>query len=349
MLTLHQTTDVTKKIAKAVGVIVVTAMIFVFLFKGAKIIKEIIKPTPPPPPTVSFGKLPKTDLPNITTQKSFSYSLNTLSGTLPSFPDRLKVYKIKQSTPNLLSLRRANQLLSQVNFNSQPVYVSNNDYQWSAEQNNLSKKILFNVLTLNFKLLSNFYSNDQILKAVYLPNETESIKEAISFLSKISALPNDLDETKTKTTFYSIEKAHLVQTTSLSKAQTVRVDFFQKDIDRLPIFYPDPNFSTMTLFLGSGNYEGQIIMGDFSHQNIASESATYPIKTAEEVFSLLKKGKASIVSYDGDKQEIVIKNIFLGYYLDRVTQQYLIPIVIFEGNQNFYAYLVAIKDEWLKE
>ncbi|MCL5432856.1 MAG: hypothetical protein M1524_01950, partial [Patescibacteria group bacterium] len=77
--------------------------------------------------------------------------------------------------------------------------------------------------------------------------------------------------------------------------------------------------------------------------------ATYPIKTADESFSDLQRGDAYIVSYDGTDPNIKIKNVYLGYYLGDTEQDYLMPIVVFEGNDNFVAFISAIKNEWLGE
>ena len=43
----------------------------------------------------------------------------------------------------------------------------------------------------------------------------------------------------------------------------------------------------------------------------------------------------------------MIKKIYLAYYLSEQRQNYLMPIVIFEGNNNFYAYVQAVQDEWI--
>lgn len=348
MPTLHQATKLTKNFFKFGGLLVFLVIAFIVIFNGGKFIKELIKPTPPPPPTVSFGKLPEVEFPVSLIKKQFTYSLDTVTGTLPKFPDRAKVSKITYPSSNLLALKRAQSLVSKVGFNSEAFFIADNRYRWFSNEP-FTKNITFDILSFNFKLSSNFIINESILKGLNLPNEDQAIKQAQSFLSDLSATPNDLDEGKTKTTLFSIKDFEIVPTTSLSTAQLIRVDFYQKDVDNLPIFYPNPPSSTMNLFVAGGKYNGQVVTGDFFHQNISTESATYPIKTAEEAFSLLKKGEAFIATYYGNENNISIKNVFLGYFLGETQQEYLLPIIVFEGNNGFYAYIEAIKDEWLKK
>ena len=348
MLSLYKTTKLTKQLLKWAGISIIALLTIIFLFKGGTIIKEIISPTPPPPPTVSFGKLPSIEFPVSAIQPPISYSLDTVTGALPVFPDRVKVYKFSSPPSNLLALKRAEGILSKIGFQSQPVFVADNVYQWT-KQDNLYEKLVFDILTFNLQLSSDFIMNDQVLKAKNLPNEVEANQEIQSFLTEILALPTDLDQGKTKTTFFSIKNSELIPTASLSTAQLIRIDLFQKDVDKLPIYYSNHPFSTMNFLVGSDSYgRGEIVKANLFHQNISNESATYPIKTAEEVLSLLKEGKAHIVSYNGDAKNISIKNIFLGYYMGETPQEYLTPIVIFEGDNGFTAYMPIIKDDWIK-
>ena len=61
----------------------------------------------------------------------------------------------------------------------------------------------------------------------------------------------------------------------------------------------------------------------------------------------MKSQKAYIASYYGGSSNVSIKNIFLGYYIGATKQNYLMPIVIFEGERGFFAYVSAVRDEWI--
>jgi len=343
MVTLHKATQETRLLLKW-GAILLGIIIFIILvIRIGGNIKEYFFPTPPPPPTVLFDKLPKVVFKEIPPLKKLTYSLDTLSGTLPKFPSQLPVYKLVAPEPSLLARDKAQEKVSQLGFSQQGIPLSETLYQWN-EGSYPFRRLTLNVLSYNFDLTSNFLSDPQILSSKQIPDKDKAIADSQSFLSAISSFTEDLDFKKTKSTLLTIQDAQLKEATSLSEARLTRVDFYQKSINELPVYYSHPPFSTINFLVSNRN----IIEAHVKHHKIDQNSATYPIKSAEQAFDLLKKGKASIVSYFGDDTKISIKNVTLGYYLEDVDQDYAMPIIIFEGNNGFFAYVSAVSDEWIK-
>lgn len=347
MATLHKATEFTKKILKWSAIAVVSLIVLLVILRVGTQIKEYFFPTPLPPPTVKFGKLPLIKFPDNAINKTFTYRLNTLSGQLPTLPTQTNVYKIVKPQPSLLALQKAQEKVAKVGFNLPPIRIQDTLYQW-ANQDTPSKKLLLDIASLNFSLSSNFVSDQDVLSARNLPDENGAIEKAKNFFQNID-FPQDIDNEKIKTTLLSIGGQELVPATSFSKAQILRVDFFQKDVANLPIYYPKPKNSIMYALIAAGSFEPQIVEAKFFHHNISEISATYPIKTAEEAFLELKNKKAYIASYFGSEANIAIKNISLGYYLSDEEQNYLMPIIVFEGNNGFFAYVAALKDEWVEK
>ncbi|MDP2649328.1 MAG: hypothetical protein Q8P10_00635 [bacterium] len=345
MLTLHSITEETKGILKWGVIIIGGFLLILILFNIGKSIKERLYPTPPPPPTVSFGKLPKTNFPKNATDEKLTYTLDTITGKLPVFSDRINVYKIKPPEPNLLALQNAKEKMAKIGFVTEPTTITQTLFAWSDGK---AKKLTFDIISFNFTLFYDFYSDLDVIKATSLPNENQAIILATDFLSKISTLPSDIDLSKTKTTLFSIKKGSLVETSSLSTAQIIRVDLFQKDIDSLKIFYPDFPQSSMYFLIGGGGFEGKVVGGNFFHQNLDENPATYPIKTADEAFLELKNGKGFIQGYYSDNTEVSIKNVYLAYYLSNQEQNYIVPVIVFEGKNGFLAFVEAVKNEWLE-
>lgn len=343
MATLSRVTSETKFIIKW---LLILFIIFIIVKIGLGI-KEKLYPTPPPPPTVSFGKIDSIKFPEIPTDKQLTYTLDTLSGTLPVFPDRLRVYKIIQNRIDFLTVEKIQNKVSVLGFGNRRSLISENTYQWIATKDKLSK-ISFNIKTYNFTYSSSFITDPAIQSAVNLPTESDSINIAKSFLENLSLDLSDIDFAKTKTTFQSIKNYTIIPVVSISKSQIIRVDFFQKNIDKIPIFYPTAKFSTINLLVSGGNTPG-VVEAFYSHKEIANESATYPIKSASLAFSELKQGKAYIATSADNNKDIVIKNVYLGYYLGSDEQKYLMPIIIFEGENDFLAYVSAVKDEWVNK
>lgn len=345
MLTLHKATQEVRMIAKWTALAIAVITLIVLVTGLGKNIKEFFSPTPPPPPTVSFGKLPMPIFPKPATVLSLTYSLNTISGELPTFPDdRATVYKIKKPQINLLALQNAKQRVEEAGFTLPETRVSQTSYQWLKNSPPYTKLTL-NIFSNNFDLASQYLTSATVAAALNVPDEQEAIDEAKSFLTSLSSIPDDIDEAKT--TLFSIQDGQVLPATSLSTTKVIRVDFPQKSIDKLPIFYPHPPFSTMYFLIAAGIHQPEVVEGKFLHKEKSNDSATYPIKPAEQAFKELQEGSGYIASYYGQEKEVVIKDVYLAYYIDdKEDQEYLTPIVVFEGNNGFFAFIPAITNGW---
>ncbi len=345
MITLSNTTALTKKVLKWASILIGVTLGILLIYRIAMYVKSQI--TPPPPPTASFGKLPPISFPEGNTDKSLTYSIDTVTGSLPVFPDRANVYKTVPPPPDLLALNKATEKILAAGFTGKGSQVSQSVYQWSVvdPSSGIPKKIMFNISSSNFNLSSPFLSDLKVLSANNLPNQTAAVNTAQDFLSGLNSIPQDLDLEKTTTTLLAIKGGTTVPTTSLSNTQVIEVSFFQKDLNNIPIVYPDTNSSTMSVFVSGGD-SPQIIKADFFHQNIATESANYSILSSNEAYEKLKNGDAYI-SYGEANENVSINKVFLGYYLSDQAQDYVMPVVIFKGT-GFTAYVSAVKDAWIR-
>ncbi len=345
-MTLHKTIEETKSIFKWAVLTISIFIFFIVLFRIGINIKEHFFPTPPSPPTVSFGKLPPLSFPQNITTKKLTYTINTISGLLPALPDKIAVYPLVVPSANLLSQKRASDQVAKVGFTQENTALSDTLYQWSEKQSPF-RTIAFDIVSSNFTLSSNYTTNASIIDNKNLPDGKTAEDIVKVFLTKMSLLPNDIDDGKTKTTFFTIANGQLQKASSQSNALITSVDFFQKDVNNLPIYYPQPEHSIMHYLLTGGQFEPKIVEAAFTHYAIQQDSATYPLKTAKHALKELQEEKAYIASYDGVSNAIQIKNVFLAYYLGIKPQTYLMPIIVFEGDNKFFAYVSAITDEWL--
>lgn len=345
MPTLNQITNETKALIKW-GIITIVVIILLFLgIKIGGVVKEIFFPTPAPKPTVSFGKLPEIALPKNEQVYNLTYTINTLTGKLPNLPDRTTIYKMQQQKADLLAFQRAKDKADSIGFLSNPTTISEGVYQW-ADTDTLERKFTLNTLALEFTLDSNFYADAKILSGTNLPSENNAIILAKNFLTSLSMLTDGIDETKTKTELFSIKNYTLIPSTSLADTQAIQVNFFQKDIDEKPIFYKSPYTPNISLYVTGGDRE-QIVKANYFYQAVTEESATYPIKTAIQAFDELQKDQAFFASVPTNIQTVLIKNVTLGYFAPSENQEYLMPVIVFEGDNGFFAYVSAITDEWI--
>lgn len=344
MPTLSKTKRETQTILKWGGLSL--GIIFLF-FVGMRIltfVKDMF--TPPPPPEAAFGKLSAIPFPS-QTRENLIYSLDTLSGFLPNFSDRAKVYKVTVNPPTLLGLNKTREKVLAIEFKSNGTQISEDTYQWVDQTATLQRKITMNIFSSDFALSSSYLITSPLEKFSESDQKNDAIEKAKSYLSSMSLFPTDIDESKTKTALYSVENASLVPVSKISNAKIIRVDFFQKDLDNFPIYYDGGISSTIDFLIGKEGNELKVYSARFFHKNISKTASTYPIKTASQAFSELQKGKAYIANKPANTVEFTIKKVFLGYYIGEEQQEFLMPIIIFKGTNDFVAYVSAIRDEWI--
>jgi len=347
MTTLQIVTNFSRKVLAIGAMLFIGGLILYFGIKIGFAVKETLHPTPPPPPTVTYGKLPEITFPEQSNVPSFTYTVNTVEGTLPDLGDRVGVYKMQAVQPNLLALSNATAEVNKAGFASDPITVSDTKYMWTNNETP-QKSLTVDIQTNNFSLTSSYQNDTTVTQASNVPDHTHALSTVNDFLTSINASPDDLDDSKTKVSLFAITNGVLTPASSISSAQIVRVDLFQKDVDKLPIYYSQPSYSSMNFLLASTDTgDPQIVEAHFFHQDISSDSATYPIKTAQQAVDDLKSGKAYIASYPTDITQVTIRNINLAYYISDTDQQYLMPIIVLQGDNNFFAYDSAVKDEWI--
>lgn len=377
-MSLHSATELLKKVIIALAIGIGSIIMIVLIFRIGGMIKNIVSPPKITPPNQAYDVLPPLKFPLSIIENNFTYTINTVSGSLPDFPDRLVVYPFIKPEPNLLNLDKAKAKVQTLRFINQQGNVipatslGNGKYQWT-EQTGINRKVKFDIVTFDFSLSSNYLSSLTVLASQSLNDENNAILTVKSFLDNIELFPEDIDLGKTQNSanyvtystypqLFNIRNGALIKTTSLSNAKVIRVDLYQKDIEydldlgrantpkikiKLPILYPNPPYSTMSFWIASGQSSSEIDTAEFIHRDIdksGSTFATYPIKTAKEAFEELQNEKSYIASYDGLDKEVLINNVFLAYYIGSENQDYLMPIIVFEGQKNFLAYVSAVRE-----
>jgi hypothetical protein len=342
MPSLYQATSFTKNALKWGGIGLGAFMILVLLYRGGKIVATSLFPKKPIPPKAAFGKLPAIIFPENVTDKSFTYSLDTVSGSLGNFPDRADVYKTIPPAPTLLDLQTTRAQVNRAGFNSSETLITDTQYSWRDAQQ-IDRLLTINTVSKDFTISSN-YLNYPDLSPIGNVDPVGAIRATTDFLKELDLYPNDFDPNKTATQLLTLQGNTLFASTSLSTAQLVRVDLFQSDVNKFPIMYSHPPYSLMHFLVGGSN-SGKILDASFAHQQISDESTSYPIITVDAAYSILKKGKAYIASYYGDSTDITIKDIYLAYFISDKKQDYLIPIYVFEGKEGFYAYVSAVTSD----
>lgn len=348
-MSLHSAADTTKKVFVWIC-IAIGGLIFISItisIIGALLPKKEV------PPNVAFGKLPQIAFPQTGKTATVEYVKDTLSEDFPKFSNQESVYTIIQPQPQLLALADAKALIPTGDFPNEPQALSEIVYQWTSP-NPPYKILTYNILTHDFTVTSSYATDPDVIAAASLGDTTGAINTGIGFLGGFGAYPKDIDPTKTQTSIYSINGTTnaLQPAISLSTAQVIQVDYFQKDINKIPMYYPQPNHSTINVLIGSFQGGTTVLTANASIKQINSDNGTYPIKTADEAFNELQSASPSAyiaAESNPPTQSVNIRQVSLGYFIGQTAQQYLMPIYVFQGDNGFYAYVSAITDAWIKK
>jgi hypothetical protein len=204
------------------------------------------------------------------------------------------------------------------------------------------------IFTGSFTIEYDWQNDQNIFLNVNLPGKEQAKIEAKRFLEKAGLGAEDLPTDKAKVYYEKAVTNEIVSAVSLSEADFVRVEMFRSDIDERSVVTPKPDRGVFSItFTDYANSGIKIIEAEYNYYPVNYESAsTYPIKTADAVWKELQQGNAYIANWDGNNKQIVIRRVYLTFYDSFTPQNFMQPVVVFEGDNDFAAYLPIITPDW---
>ncbi len=348
MATLTQTAIQTRKIVRySIYFIIFLIVGRIFLGLTIGIIQKLF-PAAPPPPTVQFGKLPKLPFPTNKDIPSLSYTVQTPEGGLPALASQAKVYFMPTLHPNLLALDAAKQKADSLGFSDNGKQVSSTLYQFTNPQN--SGILEINIVTGIFSIGYNLNTDQTPLTSVP-PTANTAAATAKNFLQQANLLPDDLTGPVTQE-YLKVQNRQLLSAISQSDANLIRINLFRRDYDKLPSITVNPNQANVWFIISGSQDQGrQVIGAQFYYYPVdVTQFATYPLKTAEVALKDLQEGKGFVSNLgQNNNGKIVIRRIYLGYFDAGVQTQFYQPIIVFEGDNGFVAYVPAVTSTYYSE
>lgn len=346
MASLTETAFYTRKIIKYLALSLSVLIIGRMFFNLISSIWRQFHPPAPPPPTVSFNKLPEIVFPLQEKTNNLQFKLETITGSMPKLPDRAKVFFMPYLQPNLLAPDRAKNKARFMGFKTEPKIISEKIYQWIKNKDNQTK-LEMNIFSGSFTYSYDWENDKTIALEKNLPGKEASLQEARNFLQRAQIIEEDILNGKNKIKYFQIQGGKLSPAISLSEANFVQIEMFRKDIENLPVLTSSPNKGIIDMLLsGNNNDDKKIVKVEFNYFPIKYDSwGTYPLKTANQAWQELKNGQGFIASWN-KSNNIIIRKVYLAYFDSFKPQKFLQPIIVFEGDNNFIAYISAITDDW---
>jgi hypothetical protein len=309
-------------------------------------IYKVVIPPPPPTPTVSFGNLPKIPYPDTPTPPKFNFVLETPDGGLPKFATLAKVYFMPKSSSNLLSITNAKDKAKRMGFSKEPSQTTPTILQFAHPK--APATLVLNAITGVFSISYDLKADPTAVQKLP-PTADKATSMAKSFLKSADTLPDDLTGPVTNK-YIKFDGANLVPALSLSDAKLIEVDLYRKDYDKLPVLSPKTDKANVWFMIdGSEDRENQIIAAEYYYYPVdETKYATYPIKTAQEAWNDLTAGNYYPVDpgENNEGDELKIRRVYLAYFDPNVETQFMQPVVVFEGDRNFKAYVTAITGKY---
>ncbi len=317
-----------------------------------KNIKNSFFPPPPPPPTVGFSRLPALPFPEpLEPLPTMEFKLETSTGSLPKLPESMQVFYMPKATPTLDSVDIAKRKAKALGFNTDQTEVSQTLFRFNHPK--VPSSLDINVVTQTFSISYNLAADPSPIKT-RPPSPDESKTLATQILKNAESMPKDLTVFGDPD-FLKVEGQNLVAALSWSEADLVKINLFRKPFgekEEYPSLTPVKNESNVWVIVsGSGEREKQLIAAEFHYYPLDEKKVeTYPIKGAAQAFEELKGGKGYISNLGLNKDgKITIRQVYLAYYDPDVPSQFYQPIIVFEGDREFAAYVPAVTSEYYGE
>lgn len=353
MANLTEISIATRKFLVWLGVVVIVYFVLRILIGLGIQYWKATHPIPVPAPNVRFNKLPSLKFSHVATSSSgMTFTLETVEGRPPETTAAGKVYSMPKKLPNLLASERARKLATKIGFTEEPEIVTSTLYRFTDPAEPL-RTLEIDINDMNFRLKYDYIKNPQVFNIGKLESKDQAVSEVKQFVQFNNLFDQTVLKGKITTDLliYNDEKKLFQSASSVSNANAIRVNFFRSDLDDMPVL--PPRFSksyNYAIFTAGVALSTRIIDLSYIFWPIALDDfATYPLKSAQTAWQDLKDGYAYVMNMGRNTPEnIVIRKIYIGYYDNEEPQTYLQPIFVFEGDDDFIAYLPAISPEWLE-
>ena len=342
MATLTETAHIARNVFKYGGVGVLG---FIFLQWAVSTgIRAYIAAHPPyVAPTMRYRKLPKMQFP----AKTFVAKKLTLelpNDAFPKMSDQAKVYVVYSPVNNLLALDVDRQTAKTMGFTTQGTEIRTGVYRWANQLT--SQQLTMNVLDGSFEMKYP-YENDQLLQNPRtIPSKNEATTLATSYLTNINKMSPDLAEGTKKVSYWKVGFGGLKAAASESDANIIKVDFFRKETDdNLKILPENPNTASVSILVSGSDVDfKKIVYVSYRYSPIDRQSfSTYPIKTPQQAWEQFKGGNYWPAA-EASGSSTIIRKIYLAYFEPATLTNFMQPIYVAEGDNNFVGYIPAVAD-----
>ena len=295
-----------------------------------------------------FGKIDKPKFQIATTSADLSFTLDTIEGQPVTATDTASIYYLPE-IPTRFGYKEKILLMAK-NFGFD---TSESNYKLVnrlATFDSGNRKLAIDIGNFNFNFESDVDPNLISASSVTL-SKTEIENKAVNLLKIIGRYPEELARGNSNITYlkYDSNIKGFINVESQSEAQAVEVDFFRPDIETIPIVTPKFFTSQNYLILFFDKDQEKIVKGQISFfEKLEDQVGKYPVKTGDQAWEELKNGNGIVIAGQKGVKNITIKKMLFSYFDPDIYQSFLQPVYVFIGDNDFVAYVTAVKEEYLQ-
>lgn len=308
-----------------------------------------LNPLPPPPPDVKYGKLPKLIFPQMD-QPTLTYTLETRTGGLPvKMETQYKVFFMPILRPSLLAYDKSKAIANRLEFVAEPTKLSETDYRWDTSSP-IPSSLTMNIITGAFVLDRRWQEDPVYVTPTIFYSDKQALDRTFNTLARVDLLPEDVKEGEHNFQYFRAENGQLVRAVSASQAQFIRVNLYRANIGETRVVNPRKDKGLISALLALQQEEDkQFVSIEYNYFPIEEEtSAVYPLITPAEAWKRMQEGRGFVASYKEGSTSVVVREVTLAYYDSDIPQQYLQPIFVFEGDDEFVGMVPAVADAWVE-
>lgn len=308
-------------------------------------------PAPPLRVNNALGRLPRLTFPNSSSPSGkLTFSLQTVTGTLPEASEAARIYFLPKNKANFSSLQRAQTMVGRIGFTATPAEINPTFFRWQDPKNPL-RTMEMDTVNNHFTLVYSYIHDLPLFAEKQIPSPEQGRLESEVLLQTLGLKPADLDSSKTQVRYLKLVGDQLTLTTSQSQADAAEVHLYRKDYDGMPVWTDRSGGSFATFILsGTRRTDQRFLSVDFRYWSIDTRTqGVYKLKTVTQAYNELENGQAYFALFSPGQLHIKITNVYLAYYDSVSPQLFLQPIFVFEGDPNFMAFVPAVAPPWTEE
>ena len=285
-----------------------------------------------------------------TTSAGFTFILDTVAGQPVTATEAAQVFLFPPAKFQFDYLPKVYVMAKTLGFDTET--VKHKLINSEAVFQDGKQRLAIDINTYNFRYDYDFRKDGELVESAETPDTEDAKNSAINFLKNIDKYPKELalgDITYIHM-FYDKEASSAGVVVDPQDSNLIEVDFYRQKIDSfLPMSPSYFNSQNYVMLMSSGRGMKVVSAQVKFFETSPTQIGTYPLISGQRAYERLLAGQDILISPGTGKKNIKIKTMSLGYFDPDTYQDYLQPIYVFTGDNDFVSYVPAVSEQWLND